>query len=144
MATAKKKTTTKSTSSKETVSEVDSAPIDDATTAEVIVTEDIPILEQPELKKTELLAQVVERSGIKKKDAKPALEAALDILGEAIAQGRELNLQPMGKIKFTRMKKVGNGTVSHARVRQPMKVDKPETDDVAENAAETTVETSES
>ncbi len=71
------------------------------------------------MKKKELVEKVVARSGVKKRDAKPAVEAALAILGEALSEGRELNLTPFGKLKVTRMKRGNNGQIIHARVRQP-------------------------
>lgn len=71
-----------------------------------------------ELKKKELVELVVERSGLKKKEAKPAVEAMLAILGEALAGGREINLQPLGKLKITRVKELGNGKVMTTRIRQ--------------------------
>ncbi len=80
---------------------------------------DIAVLPQPELKKKELVDLAVARSGIKKRDAKPAIEAALAVLGEALSEGRELNIIPFGKLKVTRMKKGGNGQIISARVRQP-------------------------
>lgn len=73
---------------------------------------------QKELKKKELIEAVVERSGIRKKYAKPAVEAMIDILGEAITEGRELNLQPMGKITRKRTKDTANARVTMARIRQ--------------------------
>lgn len=87
--------------------------------AEPVTVEEIPIVPQPELRKKELIDLAVERSGIKKRDAKPAIEAALAILGEALSEGRELNLAPFGKMKVTRMKKAGNGQIINARLRQP-------------------------
>lgn len=103
---------------------------------EVVVQQDIPIISQPEMKKKELIELAVARSGIKKRDAKPAIEAALAVLGEALAQGRELNLKPMGKIKVTRMKKAGNGQIINARVRQPDDSGE-EADKGGENTSET-------
>lgn len=73
---------------------------------------------QKELKKKELIEAVVERSGVRKKYAKPAVEAMIDILGEAIAEGRELNLQPLGKITRKRTKDTTNARVTMARIRQ--------------------------
>ena len=49
-----------------------------------------PESNQPEMKKQELMAKVVERSDVAKKHAKPVIEAMLEVLGEAIGQGREL------------------------------------------------------
>ncbi|SEK29439.1 DNA-binding protein [Roseovarius nanhaiticus] len=72
------------------------------------------------LKKQELIAQVVERSDIAKKHAKPVIEAMLEVLGEAIAEGRELNLQPMGKIKRKRLKETAKARVVVANIRQPI------------------------
>ena len=72
----------------------------------------------PEMKKKELIDAVVSRSGIKKKDAKPVVEAMLAVLGEALADSRELNLKPFGKVKVNRTKEVPNGKVIIAKVRQ--------------------------
>lgn len=84
----------------------------------VVVAERTPEPAQPDLKRQELLAQVVARSDVKKKYAKPALEAALALIGEALAEGRELNLAPMGKVKINRTKQMANGRVIVARIRQ--------------------------
>ncbi|MFZ7090502.1 HU family DNA-binding protein [Primorskyibacter sp. 2E233] len=74
-----------------------------------------------EMKKKELIDLVVERSGVKKRDAKPAIEAALVILGQALADGRPLNLQPLGKVKVSNTKQKDNALVLNARVRQSSK-----------------------
>ncbi|MCZ4351403.1 HU family DNA-binding protein [Roseovarius aestuarii] len=71
-----------------------------------------------ELKKQELIALIVERSDVAKKYAKPVIEAMLDVLGEALAEGRELNLQPMGKIKQNRVKETAKARVIVAKIRQ--------------------------
>ena len=71
-----------------------------------------------ELKKGALIDQVVEKSGVKKKDAKPAVEAVLAILGEAIAAGQGLNLPPLGKLKVTRSEDKPNGKVIVCKLRQ--------------------------
>jgi nucleoid DNA-binding protein len=89
--------------------------------------------ETPELKKKDLIAQVVQRSGVKKKFAKPVIEALLVVLGDAIAEGRELNLQPLGKVKVTNTKSVANGKVMNTRIRQS---------DAARGAVESTGEDS--
>lgn len=88
--------------------------------APVVVQEAAPVVSKPDLKKVELIDAVVERSGIKKKYAKPALEAALELLGEAIGEGRTLNLRPLGKVKVIKSKEVANGTVITTRVRRPL------------------------
>ncbi len=70
------------------------------------------------LKKQELIAKVVERSDVSKKHVKPVIEAMLAVLGEAIAEGRELNLQPLGKVKRKRIKETDKARVIVASIRQ--------------------------
>ncbi|MCR9147284.1 MAG: HU family DNA-binding protein [Rhodobacteraceae bacterium] len=76
------------------------------------------VVTAPELKKKELLELVAERSGLRKNQIKPAVEAMMEILGEAIAEGRELNLEPLGKLKHQRAKETGNARVTVAKIRQ--------------------------
>lgn len=70
------------------------------------------------MKKRDLLEKVVKRSGIKKKDAKPVVEAMLAVMGEALAEGRELNLPPFGKLKTNRIKDTGNARILNCKLRQ--------------------------
>lgn len=98
----------------------------------VLVEENRPALSAPALRKKALLDAVVMRSGIKRKYAKPAIEAVLAVLGETLAEGREVNLPDLGKIKVTRTKKMSNGQVLFSRIRQPVKAapdNGPEGDD---------------
>lgn len=83
-----------------------------------VVSETTPTTTAPMLKKKELLNLVVERSGVRKKFAKPTVEAMMAILGEAIAEGRDLNLPPLGKIKQQRTKEAANVRVTVAKIRQ--------------------------
>ena len=71
------------------------------------------------LKKQELIAKVVERSEVAKKHAKPVIEAMLAVLGDALADGRDLNLQPMGKVKRKRVKDTEKARIIVANIRQP-------------------------
>jgi DNA-binding protein HU-alpha len=114
MATTRKPTTTarKTTPSKTAVEAAAKSP-----EPEVVVNE-TPTITAPELKKKELIDTVVARSGIKKRDAKPVVEAMLAVLGETIADGRELNLAPMGKLKITRMKKTTKAHIITTRLRR--------------------------
>lgn len=98
----------------------------------VVVTETTPVVADPAMKKKELIEAIVERSGIKKKDAKPVIEAMLDVLGKTLAEGRELNLQPLGKIKVNRTKDVQGGKVIIAKIRQSNRVPQPATPAAAE------------
>lgn len=77
-----------------------------------------PVIIGPVMRKKELTDMVVERSGIKKKDAKPVVEAMLEVLGEALSDNRELNLLPMGKFKVVNEKDLGNGKMMRVKVRQ--------------------------
>lgn len=70
------------------------------------------------LRKKELLDTVVARTGHKKKDVKPVVEAMLDVLGIAIAQNRELNLQPFGRVMVRKERHLTNGRMLIAKIRQ--------------------------
>jgi DNA-binding protein HU-alpha len=71
-----------------------------------------------ELKKKELFDLVVARSGMKKKDVKPVVEAMLGVLGDVLAEQRELNLQPLGKLKVQRAKELPDGRALVLKLRQ--------------------------
>ncbi|MEC8195989.1 MAG: HU family DNA-binding protein, partial [Pseudomonadota bacterium] len=100
----------------------------------VVVQESVPVSDLGELKKVELIEMIVERTGVKKRDAKPTIEAALQILGEALAEGRELNLQPLGKIRVNRMKKLSSARVMTCKVRQTIKEETTDPEPLAEAA----------
>lgn len=89
-----------------------------AAAAPVVVDAPQAVVSGPVMRKRELIDLVVEKSGIKKKDAKPVIEAMLSVLGEAVADNRELNLQPFGKIKVRRAKEMPNGRVLVTKIRQ--------------------------
>lgn len=88
------------------------------TTAPVVVDAPTPVVAGPMMRKKELIDTVVMRSGLKKKDVKPTVEATLAVLGEALQSGRSLNLNPMGKVKVKREKKFASGRMLVARIRQ--------------------------
>lgn len=77
-----------------------------------------PAAVKADLKKKELLDEVVLRSGVKKKDAKPVVEAMLALLGESLADGRELNLQPFGKLRINRAEEHANYRIVICKLRQ--------------------------
>lgn len=85
----------------------------------VVVAAAAAVVQAPALAKRELVEQAVERSGVRKKDAKPVVEAVLALLGEAVAEGRELNLKPFGKLRVNRSQTRGNGRVFVCKLRQP-------------------------
>lgn len=86
--------------------------------APLVVEDSVPTPVGPELKKPELIDLVVKRSGIKKKDAKPVVEAMLEVLGEAMRESRELNLEPYGKARVNRVKQLSGARVSVVKFRQ--------------------------
>lgn len=103
----------------ETASTTDTpAAVDEVSAVPVIVTSTIPVVTGPELKKRELLERVVTRSGVKKRDAKLVVEAMLAVMGEALAEGEELNLPPFGKLKINRVKESANGRILNCKLRQ--------------------------
>lgn len=76
---------------------------------------------KPEVKhlgKRELIDRVVEASGIKKKAAKPVIEAMLKELGDALSRGETLNLQPFGKAIVKTLKPLDNADVIEIRLRR--------------------------
>ncbi|WP_297767638.1 HU family DNA-binding protein [uncultured Roseovarius sp.] len=87
----------------------------------VIVSDTVPDDAGPEMKKQELLSKVLERVETKKKFAKPVVEAVLEVLGNALADGRELNLEPLGKVKQNRVRDAANAHIIIAKIRQPKK-----------------------
>ncbi len=83
-----------------------------------VVTTQTPVVNGPALTKKALIEQAVTRSGIKKKYAKSAIEAALAVLGEALADGREIKLPPLGRGKVTRTRDKANVNVIVLKLRQ--------------------------
>ncbi|MEQ3626932.1 MAG: HU family DNA-binding protein [Celeribacter sp.] len=102
--------------------ETKSDPVREAKTPvaapDVTVVSAEPVVAGPELKKPALIDRVVERSGGKKRDVKPVVEAMLEVLGQALDNGEELVLPPLGKVKLTRRKPLANGEVLTARIRR--------------------------
>ena len=72
------------------------------------------------LKKPEFLERVIARTDIKKRDAKPAIETALAVLGDALLAGEEVNLPPLGKLRVVRSKDLESGAqVMTLKLRTP-------------------------
>ena len=81
-----------------------------------------PVAEQPavvvSMGKRQLIDKVVEASGIKKKAAKPVIEAVLKELGDALSRGETLNLQPFGKAIVKNTKDLANAEIVEMRLRR--------------------------
>lgn len=72
------------------------------------------------IKKPELLDEVVLRTGLKKRDVKPAVEAALSVLGDALRDGAEVNVPPLGKLRVVKSKDLeGGAAVMTLKLRTP-------------------------
>ena len=78
--------------------------------AEVIAARDV-------LKKNYIVDRAVGISGVKKKDARPAVEAAIRVVFAALAEGNEINLPPHGKIRIVKDKDVPGGKMITAKIR---------------------------
>jgi len=125
--TSKRKTASKAASAKRrptsaettTGSASSAGPVPTPDAPPVIVAETRPESAAPELKKPELIDEVIKRADMRKKFAKPVVEAMLEVLGEALAEGRELNLPPMGKVKLNRMRDGAHARIIVAKIRQP-------------------------
>lgn len=127
-----KTTTAEPRSPRKSAAAVDSAPevaiaeVAESTTPDsgatnviaLTVAEEIPADAGPELKKQELIDKVLAKGDIKKKNAKPVVEAVLAVLGEVLAEGREVNLPPLGKIKINRVRDLANARIIVAKIRQ--------------------------
>ena len=82
-----------------------------------VVTEET-VVAGPQIKRKDFVERIATRSGLKRKDAKLAAEAALAVLGEAIAAGEELNLPPLGKLRVVRQKQFAKASVYTCRLRR--------------------------
>ncbi len=69
------------------------------------------------LKKKDFMSRATDRSGIKKADAKAAIDATLAVLAEALANGEEIILPPLGKLKVTREKAHPRGRILMLRLQ---------------------------
>lgn len=83
----------------------------------VLVTESRGPSNAAEMKKRELVDRVVKHGNLKKNEVKPVVDAVLAVLGEVLAEGRELNLPPMGKLKVKGLKTTAGGQVIRIKLR---------------------------
>lgn len=69
------------------------------------------------LKKKDIVDRAVEVSGVKKKDARPAVEAAISVVLAALAAGNDISFPPHGKIRIVKSKDVPGGQMITAKIR---------------------------
>lgn len=108
-------TATRKTAPKTTVSKAKAPPA--AAPVDIVVAPDLAEPTLPEFKKKDLLEMALGQGGIKKKHAKPVLDALLMALRIALEDGRDLNLPPLGKLKVTRSKDGQGAHVLTCRLR---------------------------
>ncbi len=102
------KTTTKTTTAAKAKPAAKVAPSE--VVAEVVAPREV-------LTKKDIIAQAVEISGVKKKDARPSVEAALQIVFSALANGTEVGVPPYGKIRIIKEKEINGGKMITAKIR---------------------------
>ena len=101
-----------------------------------VITEDIPDVLAPELKNKELVDEAVARCGIKRRDAKPAIEAAMALLGQALVEGRDVGLPGLGKFKVKRTKTKADRRILELRGNQKIGRDVSSLSDAKDGVAE--------
>lgn len=115
--TRKRATAVKQVEAPEAVAEDQAAPAEEVTEAGA---------EAPKssnaLKLKDLVEKVVTTTGAKKKNAKEIVEATLTLLGEALANGQELNLPGFGKV---RVQKTANKADGQSMMTLKMRSTKP-------------------
>ena len=105
------------------------APAKPAPVKPATVTKLEPVVAGPALRKKELLDSVALKTGIKRAEVKKVVEATLAVMGLALQDSRDLNLQPFGTVKINRERKLPDGKVVVTRIRQAR--DLPQDDAVA-------------
>ena len=89
------------------------------------------------VKRSEFVARVAERSGLRPNQVKPVLEAVLEELGQILLNGEELKHPSLGKLSVNQRKELAAADVVHCKLRRqkPQAADAP-TDGPAATAAE--------
>ena len=132
-ATTTRKPTKKAAASKakatKTVSEA-AAPAETTKPSRVMVPNN-------KVKRSEFVARVAERSGLRPNQVKPVLEAVLEELSQILLNGEELKHPSLGKLSVNRRKELAAADVVHCKLRRqkPQAADAP-TDGPAATAAE--------
>jgi len=77
-----------------------------------------PAVGTPTLKRNELYERVVQECGLKRREVKMVSDALLLVLGKALANGEDLQLPPLGKVKVNREKLTGKNRILICKIRQ--------------------------
>ncbi len=68
--------------------------------------------------KRELVSRVAEAAGVKRRVARPVVEAVLAELGRALSRGAQLNLRPLGRASVNRVREAANAEVMVVKLRR--------------------------
>lgn len=140
MATVKSKaTTTRKPTKKAAASKAKATKTvsDAAAPAEVAKQPSLVMVPNNKVKRSEFVARVAERSGLRPNQVKPVLEAVLEELSQILLNGEELKHPSLGKLSVNRRKELAAADVVHCKLRRqkPQAADAP-TDGPAATAAE--------
>ena len=69
------------------------------------------------LRKKDFVDRAAEKSGVRKSDARSAIDAALTVLSDALAAGDEVVLPPLGKLRVLREKDNGKARMMTLRLQ---------------------------
>ncbi|MGB3244418.1 MAG: HU family DNA-binding protein [Sulfitobacter sp.] len=124
-------TPTKTTGKKTAAKPTDGSPLSKAPTSPMsgsapeaqtatptIVDGPRPMVVGAAMRKKEIIEQTVTRSGLKKRDVKPLVDTLLAVMGEAMADGRELVMPPFGRLKVHKQKTTQKKNIYFAKVHQ--------------------------
>ena len=70
------------------------------------------------LSRRELINRIADETGVKKRMVRPVVDAMLRELGDALSEGKQLNLKPLGKAVVKRSQELPNGEVLVLRLRR--------------------------
>lgn len=76
-----------------------------------------PDVPRKELKKKELIDRITAKSGMKRGEVRTTLDATLTVLRQALREGCDLSMAPLGKLKIAREKETPNGKLVVCRVK---------------------------
>ena len=88
------------------------------------------------VKRSEFIARVADKAGLRPNQVKPVLEAVMAELGDLLIKGETLNHPALGKISVNRHKELPNADVVVCKLRRNKVVDAPTTSDPLATAAE--------
>ncbi|MEM6727530.1 MAG: HU family DNA-binding protein [Pseudomonadota bacterium] len=73
---------------------------------------------KPALRRKQLIEQVADASGMKKPQVRAVVDETLRILGETLAKGDQMNIEPLGKLRVMRERDLPGSHVYTCKVRR--------------------------